>query len=96
MVEKIIWTKKSLADLKVIYDYINTNSHHYAKLTIQQIIAKAELIKNSAFAGRIVPEFNNPSLREFFHKDFRIIYRISTNIIYIVRVYHASRLLRKL
>ena len=63
MVEKVIWTRKSLADLRVIYDYINKDSSFYANLTAQQIIKKTEQIIVSPLAGRIVPEFNDPALQ---------------------------------
>lgn len=96
MVEKIIWTEKSLTDLRSIYDYINKDFPFYSKLNVQQIINKSELIRSSPLAGRIVPEFADQTLREFLLKDFRIIYRIENSIAYIVRIYHSSRLLRNL
>jgi toxin ParE1/3/4 len=96
VVEKIIWTKKSLADLRIIYDYINSDSPFYAKLTVQQIISKSELIRTLPLAGRVVPEFADPTIREFLLKDFKIIYRIQNSIAYLVRIYHSSRLLRSL
>ncbi len=93
MVEKIIWTRKSFADLKIVYDYISKDSLFYASQTVQQIINKTELIKTSPMSGRMVPEFADKNLREFLLKDFRIIYRIHNSIAYIVRIYHTSRLL---
>ena len=44
--------------------------------------------------GRVVPEVNNPSVREIIFQNYRIIYRNLINYVEIVTVFHGSRLLR--
>jgi addiction module RelE/StbE family toxin len=93
MVEKVTWTQKALCDLRDIFDYISKDSPHFAELVTQQILGKAGLIKSSPYMGRVVPEFNNPELREIIFKSYRIIYKLSGSEISIIRIYHASRTL---
>lgn len=93
MVEKIVWTQKALCDLRDIFDYINKNSASFAEHTTTAIVAKVQAVKQFPEAGRIVPEFSDPFLRQVIHKYYRIIYRIESATIYVVRIYHSSRLL---
>lgn len=96
MVKKVVWSKKSLVDLQVIYEYISKDSLYYAELTVNQIILKAAQIQRSPLAGKIVPEFADTNLRELFYKNFRIIYRLADSTAYVVRIFHSSRLLKSL
>ena len=93
MVEKLIWTRKALCDLKDIFDYIDKDSHQYSILITEQILDKAKRIITSPLSGKIVPEFQDPKLREILFKSYRIIYKLDDSVVYIVRVYHSSRLL---
>jgi toxin ParE1/3/4 len=43
--------------------------------------------------GRVVPEFDQPFLRELIHPPFRIVYRRDPQKIRIVRVWRSERLL---
>lgn len=44
--------------------------------------------------GRLVPEFNQPFLRELIHPPFRIVYRRDPVRLRVVRVWRSERLLR--
>jgi addiction module RelE/StbE family toxin len=96
MVKKIVWTRKALYDLKDIFDYIDKDSHQYAVLTTEQILNKVQILVTAPLAGKIVPEFSSPDLRELIFKSYRIIYKLESTSIAIVRVYHSSRLLSSL
>ena len=43
--------------------------------------------------GRIVPEFDRPFVRELIHLPFRIVYRLESKRVRIVRVWRSERLL---
>jgi plasmid stabilization system protein ParE len=43
--------------------------------------------------GRIVPEKEIPAIREIFWKKYRLIYRITSDFIEIITIFHGSRLL---
>lgn len=44
--------------------------------------------------GRVVPEFDQPFLRELIHPPFRIVYRRDANRVRVVRIWRSERLLR--
>jgi len=43
--------------------------------------------------GRVVPEFGEPLIRERFHRQYRIIYRVIEGGIEVDAVLHGARLL---
>ena len=92
---KLIWTDQAIDDLEDIGNYIAENSEMYAKLTIQKIYERTDILKSFPQAGRIVPEKNEENVRELIEGNYRIIYEIvSENLIYILTVYHSARNLK--
>ncbi len=93
---KIVWTELSILDLKEIFDYIAANSDRYAAITTNRIYQRVQVIVNNPFSGKIVPEFNENSIRELIEGNYRIIYRIKSEIqVDILRIYHSARLLKQ-
>ncbi len=93
---KIVWTELSIIDLKEIYDYIADDSIRYATITADRIFQKVQPLINNPLLGRMVPEFNDRSIRELLDGNYRIIYRIKSDTrIDILRIYHEARSLKK-
>lgn len=89
---KLIWTDQAIDNLGDIGDYIAENSERNARLTIQKIYERTEILKSFPQAGRIVPEKNEENVRELIEGSYRIIYEIvSEQLIYILTVYHSAR-----
>lgn len=93
---KVVWTESSLSDLKDIFDYIADDSIRYASITVNRLYQRAQQIAVNPSMGRIVPEFNNKTIRELIEGNYRIIYRIKSKMqVDILRVIHTARLLKK-
>ena len=94
---KIIWTQRSLSDLKVIADYISQDSLRYAVMTVERIINMTQLLVTNPKIGRMVPEAGRvDSIREIILGHYRIIYKISSlQVIHILTVHHTSKRLRQ-
>jgi len=88
---KIIWSEPAIKDLDNLKLYIAQDSKQYALIFINKIIKTTEEILNFPEIGRIVPERNNKSIREIVFQHYRIIYKISKGVIYILTVCHSSR-----
>ena len=43
------------------------------------------------YRGRIIPEYENPNLREVIYKSYRIAYRLNGDNIEIAAIAHTSR-----
>lgn len=93
---RIKWLAYAKLDLKEISDYISLDSKHYAKLQIDKILSKTQIIKKQIYIGKEVDEINDSAIREIIEGNFRIIYRIiNSNETHILMVHHGARDLRK-
>lgn len=60
---KIIWTDFALEDLRAIHEYISKDSKVYADRVVDKIILRVDQLENFPKSGRVVPEFNDETLR---------------------------------
>ena len=60
---------------------------------IEEIVASIEALAEHPDMGRIVPEFDQPVLRELIRPPFRIVYRRDPKHVRVVRVWRSERLL---
>jgi len=94
---KVRWTDFALENLIAIGDYIERDSYVYAQLTVNSLFNSVDILEQHPFAGRIVPEFSNRNIRELIRGNYRIVYKLISEIdIDIITVHHSARLLRNL
>lgn len=91
MDKKVIWTHEVYEDLESIAEYISRDSPFYASAFIEKILLVGSTLENFPKRGRIVPEINNPDIREIFIKQYRLIYRIEEERVTILGVIHGRR-----
>jgi toxin ParE1/3/4 len=89
--EKVVWTESALLDLRAIHEYISTDSEFYANRFVDRLIDTVEGIQEFPRKGRVVPEFNNPDIREVIVGPYRVVYRIYSGFVGVVRIHHSSR-----
>ena len=78
---KVIWTLRSLTDLKSIAEYISLDSIKYASLTIERLIGVTFYLESNPKIGRMVPEMRkNTKIREIIYGNYRIIYKITSTV----------------
>jgi toxin ParE1/3/4 len=89
---KIIWTQRSLTDLRSIAEYISRDSVKYASLTLERIIDVTNHLETNPRIGRMVPEIGrNDKIREIIFGNFRIIYKITNSVtLHILTVHHSA------
>jgi len=92
MVE-VRWTPQAADDLDAIAEFIAQDSPHYASLFVMDVLQTAEHLVDMPRLGRIVPEVNDAAIREIILGNYRIIYRLRTNVAEILTVHHGARLL---
>lgn len=90
---EIIWTQHALADLNDIAEYIAKDSPHYAQRTVELLYNKVEILSIHPKAGRIVPELNQENTRELIEGNYRLIYELKNNDLYILTIHHSARVL---
>jgi len=90
---KVIWTDEALCDVEEIAQYIAKDSFFYASSFVTKIIDSTRRLKSFPLTGRIVPEENDESIREYFVYSYRIIYEIRNFTVYILAIIHGKRML---
>ena len=84
----------ALADLESIRDwYAEQDVPEVGERLIGEIVASIEALADHPDMGRIVPEFDQPFLRELIRPPFRIVYRRDPRRVRVVRVWRSERLL---
>ena len=85
------WTTPAKLDLKDIHDYIAKGSKYYAQKVSEDIVAKSENLKHFPKIGRIVPEIDDPNIRELFVYSYRLIYEVLPNGVQVLALIHSKR-----
>jgi toxin ParE1/3/4 len=89
----IIWSPASRDDLRDIVRFIARDDPQRAESFGYELMQRTDILQKHPKAGRIVPEYKDPRLREIIYRPYRIVYRLKVedNSIEIARVWHAAR-----
>ena len=85
------WSGPAKRDLKQIHDYIAQDSKYYAKNVVRNIVNKSETLETFPKVGRMVPEINDPNVREIFVYSYRLIYEVTPKRVEILAIVHGKR-----
>ena len=92
---RIRWSHRAWIDLRDLRDYIAKDSPSDAEQFAEKIIAATEKLVDHPQLGRKVPEAEQDHIRELIFRNYRIIYLIRSDHVYIVTVIHGNRDLRQ-
>ena len=91
----IIWTDRSLNDLRAIKDYIAQSDPMIAEQFCFQLLDAPDRLERFPHSGQVVPEFGMESIREMSFRGYRIIYQVAESACYIRAIVHGSRDLQR-
>lgn len=89
---EVAWSPAALEDVEALAEYIARDSEFYARAVVDKILDTTRKLRNFPFAGRIVPELEEETIRERFVYSYRLIYRLESNRITILAIIHGKRL----
>ena len=89
---RIKFLVSAMEDMRSIKAYIGKDNPAAAVRMIKRIRAAVKHLEEFPNSGRIIPETNNPQLREVIISNYRIMYQISGSAINIFAVYEGHRL----
>ena len=89
----VIWAPKALADLEALLDYIAKDAPAAAGRFGEKLLLRVESLAEFPESGSLVPEDDTQTYREVFQGNYRIIFRTENNVVFVVRIHHAGRLL---
>jgi toxin ParE1/3/4 len=90
---QIIWTPKALDDLESLLAYIAQDAPAAARRYAQKLISRVELLADHPLLGGHVTEDSSRIYREIRLGNYRVLYRSDSDVVYIVAIHHAARLL---
>ncbi len=90
---KIKWSPLSVQRLTSIINYISEDKPIAAEKLSDTIFKLVERLKEFPNSGRIVPELDNSKYREILVKNYRVIYSVVEDVIYILTIRHQIQLL---
>ncbi len=89
---RIEWTTFALTIVLEQSEYIaDTRGQKAAEAWVDELFARTEQLQDFPESGRIVPELATPTIREIRHEQYRIIYRTTPKVAYILTVRHTRQ-----
>lgn len=96
MAAELIWSAESLDDIDAIAGFIARDSRHHAQRVVEMLFELGDVIQAHPLAGRMVPELNDPNVRERFLYSYRVIYEVVPERVNVLAVLHGRRLIESL
>jgi len=88
----VAFAETARRDLWEILEYIQIESPRASKKIIREFYDRLKKIASFPKAGRMIPEMNEPSLREILVGSYRLMYRLEEKRAVVLRVLHGKRL----
>jgi toxin ParE1/3/4 len=90
---QIILAASARTDLRDIVRYVSLDNPDAAIRFGRFLISRTRLLVKFPELGRMVPEFQDPLIREIIVRSYRVVYRInhSETSVEIIRFWHSAR-----
>lgn len=94
---KLTFSDRALSDLEAIGTFIERDSPDAARRHLQKLVERTKQLEKFPESGRIVPEFQEPQLRELIEGNYRIVYELfqKKSVIIIITIFESHKLLKK-
>ena len=90
---KIQWSPLAVDRISEIAEYIALDNPSAANKWVNDIFGSTEKLLDFPSIGRVVPELKDQKIRELLKGNYRIIYRVDTDVISILTVRHGRQIL---
>jgi toxin ParE1/3/4 len=92
-VARLIWTNQALDDFDALLEYISRDAPMAARRFGQKLFDKVELLQYNPLLGSFIQEDDSQTYREILQGNYRLIYRVDGDVVYLITIHHAARLL---
>jgi toxin ParE1/3/4 len=89
--QRVAWTETAWRDLECIADYIAEDPPGYAVALVRRVRDRARSLEEMAERGRVVPEPEEPAVRELIVGSYRLIYEIDGADVSILGLINGAR-----
>jgi toxin ParE1/3/4 len=88
---RVAWTPEARRTLAEVIEFIAQDSLEGAQRLLEQALNAASSLETLAERGRVVPERGDPQIREIFVHRYRLMYRVSDDLVAILAFIHGAR-----
>jgi toxin ParE1/3/4 len=90
-VREVVWAESARHALDEVVTYIAQHSRPAAVDVLEATIEAAASLATLSARGRLVPETNDPAIREIFVFRYRLMYRVEHARVVVVAFVHGAR-----
>lgn len=87
---QVVWTTAALECVDEVLGFISEDSASAAAKILDAIDATAASLATLSERGRVVPELNDPSIREVYVYRYRLMYQVSSSEVRMLAVLHGA------
>lgn len=88
-------TQSALRDCEEILSWFEAQGNRAAgSALVAQLLERIEQLERFPQSGRIVPEFQQSELRELIEPPFRMVYRLTSDCLTVIRIWRGERQLK--
>ena len=91
MTLRLRWTEQATQQLGAIAEHISLTSPIYAEQTVDRLVRRFDQACRFPESGRMVPEFEQPDIRELIEPPYRLLYRIRADAIEVLAILHGRQ-----
>jgi plasmid stabilization system protein ParE len=91
MARSVVWTDLAWQDLERVVDTIARDSPTYAAGFARRVWERAQSLDELSYRGRVVPELGDPEVRELILANYRLLYEIRGETVYLLGLIHGAR-----
>src|SRR3990167_2531007 len=88
---RVVWTGQARRMLDDAATFIAQDSRPAAERFLLRVLKAASSLGASAERGRVVPELDDPAVREIIVRRFRLLYQVAPDEIQILAFLHGAR-----
>lgn len=91
MDREVVWSHSATTDLESIIEHIYRDSEFYAAMVARELVSAARSLTTYSERGRVVPEYEDSTVREIIVRRYRLIYRVRSDRVEVLRIIHGAR-----
>ncbi len=88
---RVIWAPRAQTALDESVEFVAQDSLPGALRVLEQALAAADSLATLSERGRVVPEYDDPQLREIFVFRYRLLYELHPDLVRIVAFLHGAQ-----
>jgi plasmid stabilization system protein ParE len=88
---RVIWTERAVASVDDAVAFVGADSPTAAERLLIRILDSAESLSELTERGRIVPEIDDPQVRELIIPPYRLVYQYDESQVQLLALLHSAQ-----